>query len=489
MLKKTGFALQKSIERTKPIMAIYSISERKGRPYLLIALLGASLAVFSSACQKPSISFGSAFVSNNNTNIIVIDTCNVQLSTLLQDSFPTAGTGAMLLGHYQDPYFGTITSRTFAQIGNPVGANISTIPGVALDSICLIMFLNKWFYGDTIIPQRYYVSQLDTVITYPFPTQRTFYNNSSFPYNPTPWGYTDVSISPTANFSSQQALDSVKIRLPDSLGQTLIRMIQNHSDTVTNLNTFLSYFKGIVVYSDSSAGNSGAMFGFKDTVLMRLYYQVPGVYTTLYHFDFRLYNKFYQFNQITADRTGTPLAILNTLQASRPNPLIPTQAPSNLTNNAVYVQGASGIQTKITFPSLLNIASLPDYLGISRALLILKPLPGTFNQELPLPPQLVLSQSNETNVLGPPITSGSGTQFGSLIVDYTYGVNTSYTYDITSYIQGQMTVGGITQAQDALILNVPFPANGSTTDRVVFGDNTNKNYTISLRLYYVSLIQ
>jgi hypothetical protein len=52
-----------------------------------------------------------------------------------------------------------------------------------------------------------------------------------------------------------------------------------------------------------------------------------------------------------------------------------------------------------------------------------------------------------------------------------------------------MTVGGITQAQDALILNVPFPANGSTTDRVVFGDNTNKNYTISLRLYYVSLIQ
>src|SRR5580698_9365980 len=98
-------------------------------------------------CDKPNINFGTTFVNNNNTNIIVVDTFTASLSTVALDSFPTAGTGTMLIGRYNDPYFGNITSRSFLQMGIP------SIPGLtyqsAFDSLSLIMRVNKNYFGDT----------------------------------------------------------------------------------------------------------------------------------------------------------------------------------------------------------------------------------------------------------------------------------------------------------------------------------------------------
>ena len=453
--------------------------------YQLIFLLPVLVIVFLSACQKPSISFGTSFISDNNTNIKVLDTSTIQLSTVLIDSFATAGTGTMLLGHYHDASFGTITSRTFLQIGTPSGTS-SITNQTGFDSIVLIMRINKTFYADTTVEQRYYVSQLNEVIKLPSSTQITFYNNSSISFNPTPLGHTDIRISPTAVRTSQNALDSIKIRLPDTLGLRLLGMIQNKSDTITNPNSFLGYFKGVTVYSDTGATNSGAIYGFKDTVFMRLYYHQPGVFTTHNFLDFPFNNKSHQFNQITADRTGSPLEILTSLQSSRPNPLIPAEAGSALTNHGVYVQGTTGIQAKIRFPHITNILTIPDYIGLLKAQLILKPIVTTFTPELPLPPQLLLSQTDENNQSGIPIFVNASIEYGNLFVDYNGQTQTSYSYDITNYIKQQLTIGGITK--NGLMLSVPSAANSTTLNRAVFGDDTNKNYTINLKIYYISLL-
>lgn len=258
------------------------------------------IVLFLSACQKPVVGFGSSFVASNNTSIVEVDTSTVQLSTVLLDSFPTASTGSMLLGSYRDDEFGTITSKTFLQIGVPPRTTISNL--ATLDSISLIMRINKTFYSDTTVVQRYYVSQLTEPIILPYKTQFTYYNNSSFPSNPTPLGYSDVLISPTRALTTQNALDSVKIRLPDTLGQRLMVMVENNSDTVLTLNSFLGYFKGLLIYTDTTSAHSGAMFGFKDTVFLRMYYHEPGAVTTFYHLDFPFNNKSNQFNHITADR-------------------------------------------------------------------------------------------------------------------------------------------------------------------------------------------
>jgi len=219
---------------------------------------------------------------------------------------------------------------------------------------------------------------------------------------------------------------------------------------------------------------------------MRLYYHEPGVITNYKHIDFPFNNKSFQFNNISVDRSASPLAVLNSIQASRPNQLIPAEAPSSLTNNAVYVQGTTGIQTKLRFPYISNLLNIPDYIGILKAQLILTPIAGTFNPELALPQQMILSATDQNNELGTVIYFNGQVQYGNLLVDYVYGQNTLYTYDVTTYIKELLTLGS--NNTDGLILSVPSPASETTFNRVVFGDNTNKNYKITLKIYYISLV-
>jgi hypothetical protein len=461
-----------------------SMQRKNKQKKISITLLVPVLAMFLLAgCDKPNINFGTNFVSNNNTNIIVVDTFSANLSTVALDSFATAGTGAMLIGSYNDSYFGNIVARSFLQIGIP------TIPALTVqstfDSISLIMRVNKNYFGDTTLTQRYYVSQLDTPISLPKQptTQSTFYNNSTVPFNPVPLGFTDVTIRPTAGITSQVAKDSVKVRLPDALGQQLLDLMYRKSDTVTNLTSFVNFFKGLCIYSDST--NKGAIYSFRDSLIIRLYYHNPGAPANYFNVDFPMSNGSLQFNQVTIDRSATPLSVLTAIQASRPNPLIPAEVPSSLTNNSAFIQSMTGLEVKVKFPSIFTLSQFSDYIGILKAQLILKPLPGTYSVNLPLPPQVIASQTGITNQLGGTLALGNAVQYGNLITDYTTGQNTSYTYDVTSYLQQQILISG--NNDNGLILNIPSPAKNTTFNRAVLGDKTNRVYNTTLRIYYISL--
>jgi len=95
-------------------------------------------------CTKPVISFQSVYNGDNATNVVKIDTFAVQVSTVFLDSFVTSGTSAQLLGRYIDPFFGTITSRSYSDIGTP--NPLPTLTNYSVyDSIQLIMRINKTF--------------------------------------------------------------------------------------------------------------------------------------------------------------------------------------------------------------------------------------------------------------------------------------------------------------------------------------------------------
>jgi len=430
------------------------------------------LAIFLlAACQKPSINFGTTFTNENTTNVVAVDTFGVSLSTVLVDSFATAGTGSLLIGRYKDPYFGTVTSKTYLQVTPPaVLPIISNL--AAYDSLSLILRINKGFYGDTTTVQRYTVSQLTSVIELPV-TQLTFFSNSKIPYDPSPLGYADAQINPTAFFTSQKLNDSVKIKLPDSMGQELYNLLYNQSDTVRNINTFLGYFKGFAIYPDDNS--MGSIYGFKDTVIMRLYYHEPGLVYTPKFIDFLLNNKQYQFNQITYDRTGTPTAPIDSLH---------DEVASTLTGNAAYIQGTTGLEMKVRFPTIGNLLQYPDYLSVLKAVLTIKPVEGTYSPTLALPPTLGVSTTDPSNTIGPSLPFGNG----NLVIDYVYGANTSYTYDITPYIKQQILLGPQNNNNDGLMFYVPLPANNTTFNRVVVGDQfTPKDINkINLKIYYAS---
>ena len=427
------------------------------------------IAIFG--CTKPQIAFQNLGNGANTPNVVTIDTFAVQVSTVFLDSFTTSGPKAQLLGRYIDPYFGTITSQSYTDIGTP--SPLPTITNFSIyDSIQLITRIDRTFYGDTTQVQRFLVSQLTQVMNFPG-TQTAFYNNNSIPYDPVPLGSVDVKINPTAGLTTQRIGDTIKIGMPKSLGQTLFGLLYRQPDTITNPAIFRGYFKGLTIYPDTTL--PGAVYGFKDTMMLRLFYHDPGVVVTEKTTDFRVVNQFSQFNQITADRTGTP-----TQNVNRQSP----ELKSTASGNEAFLQPISSLYVKLLFPTIANLATYPDYLAVMKATLEIKPVQGTYSPIYNLPPIVNLSLTGEGNTIGAVLPVGNG----NLSIDYLYGTNTNYSFDITAYIQGAIAQGTPNNLKNGLIIVTPAAAFNSMFNRAVIGDafNATRSNQISLKIYYAS---
>jgi Domain of unknown function (DUF4270) len=448
-------------------MASKCFYRQRSSVYILPVLI--ILAI--SACTKPNIAFNSVYSPGNATNIVTVDTFAVQVSTVFLDSFTTSGTITQLLGRYIDPFFGTITSQSYSDIGTPFPLPVITNYTV-YDSIKLILRIDRTFYGDTTKVQRFNVSQLTQVMNFPN-GQNAFYNNNSIPYDPVVLGSTDVRINPRGGVTSQRIGDTVKIAMPNSMGQQLFDLLYRQSDTITNAATFRGYFKGLTVYPDTSL--PGAVYGFKDSMFLRIYYHEPGVVVTEHSTDFGVVNRNTQFNQIKADRIGTP-----TERITRYTPELQSTASAN----QAYLQPITSLYVKLLFPTISNLATYPDYLAVMKAELVIKPVQGTYSPTFDLPPLVNLSLTNQGNGIGAQLPSGSG----SLNIDYLYGTNTNYSYDITPYIQSAIAQGNQVNAKSGLILTTPAATFNIMFNRAVIGNtyNSQPSNQISLKIYYAS---
>jgi hypothetical protein len=125
-----------------------------------------------------------------------------------------------------------------------------------------------------------------------------------------------------------------------------------------------------------------------------------------------------------------------------------------------------------------------DYLAVMKAQLVIKPIAGTYSPLYALPPAVNVALTNEANSIGTPLPYGSG----NLIIDYLYGTNTSYSYDITTYIQNALTQGAASNAKNGLILTTPGAVYNTTFNRTVIGNSYNAQLSnqISLIIYYAS---
>jgi hypothetical protein len=221
------------------------------------------------------------------------------------------------------------------------------------------------------------------------------------------------------------------------------------------------------------------VYGFRDSVTMRLHYHVTDVFIENKYLDFTYYNgDNKQFIQVKSDRTSTPVAVFN----SSTKEIISTS-----TNNEAFLQYLTGFIPKIQFPSLRNLLLRSDYVKILKAQLIVKPVKSSYSGYMPLPPQLFASVTDLSNTFGSYLVApgSSDYQTGNLLIDPIYGETTAYTYDVTAYLQQQILVS--TNNQNGLLLVQPGPSLISNLDRVVIGDQKNNAGSIQLKLYYVSV--
>ncbi len=472
-------------------MTIYKYL-KKGR--LLFSFL---LAVFFlTSCQKqPNLLFGNTYTNTNNSaNVVLVDTSTVLLSTVFEDSTSTNGTGFLMVGSYNDPYLGNVTSRAFWQVAPPTSLpTISTIND-RYDSIGLILFFKKnnpW-YGDTTSLQTYVVNQVDSL--YQLGTfQNGFFSNNSLPVDPNPLGQTSPMVifptkGDTVPYTSQAIGDTVKIRLRDDMGKQLYNMVYNLSDTVKNATIWHNWFHGLCLSTPGvGSGGTGAIYSFKDSAIMRIYYREAGFISTVKFIDFNITNRSLAFNSIRTNYNNTAL---KNLRKPTQSVQTPPATLSKLTSNAAYVQTINGLNVKLSFPSLKSIAFRPDYIGLLSATLTVRPVPGSFNTEWRLPPQLGIYYTDQNNGLGTPIPAAgvSGAQTGNLSLDYFNPLATTYTYDVTAFVKLAITNNASYSADEGLMLSIPAPANVADLRRLVIADQSYQvNQRVLLSVYYISL--
>lgn len=435
-----------------------------------------------SACQKPDIKFGDQYLDNGLTQVIKIDTFGVDLSTVYIDSFPTSAKGVTLVGGYTDPYFGRIDTKTYFEIAPP-STSTSDFVRAVYDSMYITLRLNQTYYGDSTKPVHIDVSRLSKVIVAPYTNGipgSYLYNNEQYPVYPTPLGSVDVLVRP-------HLTDSIHIKLDDALGKDLFAKIKAGQSETLNATNFLNYFYGLQISSNT---NSAMVFGCKDTLDVKLMYHLPSMNKDSLAIKFSINNSSHHFTNMSVNRAGTLLQNLG--------PAIPVGVKSNnisskLTNNMAFTQAASSAMIKIRFPSVKDIVYVKNFTKILKAVLILKPVQGSYNSFYYLPSQLRLSSTNYSNALGSDLTalSSSGsytTQYGNLYLDYLNG-QTTYSYDITNYIKSVSVNESYPYNQDGLLLTPPSTAYETQFSRAIFGDRNNSvaNNRVELDIYYATV--
>lgn len=440
-------------------------------------LLAATAFFLAPSCKKVDVDFGEQQIDVDHTEIIMLDTITPVVSTVFVDSFSTAAPGTVLIGTNTDQVFGKVSAATYFEVAAP---SVTPETSATFDSLVLILKPNKAWYGDTTKAVHLNVYELDQliepVLTTDYATSGTLYNTTSFARKSTVLGSTAVTVRP--NFT-----DSIVVRLNGTnLGETLFQMMKDGDDALSTSEKFRNYvLKGLYV---GSGATDQLILGYKDSMSLRLYYKTGAAIRQQTYATFDVSNTSHQFNHIEIDRAGTALGNAG-FGASK------KQIYSTDLENKAFMQYITGSMVKIRFPSLRTaLTNAPNYSSILSARLTIKPLLNSYNYPYALPASLRLSTTNIENDLGSDLVYSSSssytTQTGSLSYDYSNMRNTAYTYDVTSYLQQQITVTTLNN-ENGLLLLPPSSSYITSFDRLIVGNNSNMDGQMSLVIYYMAI--
>ncbi len=419
--------------------------------------------VLMTACSSDGFIIGEKLLETC-IRTVIIDTCSIRMSTISIDSVVTSGHKSVLCGNYRD----TTSGRTGC-----IAYVVFTVPGtidppdaeIEFDSVDLAMTLNGTWLGDTTEYHSYNIYPLESVIA--MPDDEEFYSTYSVPY-------TEV---PLASFSFKPyplTGDTISVRLPDAFGIDLLEKIMNDDEEILgSQDRFMNYLEGFAI---TAGENNNTILGINvsDTSMMiRIHYH----YSTMARNERVITITPLQercFYGVTSDRNDTPF-----------ENLYGHELLSSMTGNMALVQALTASYVKIDFPYLNNLLELGDFGAVTDAELIIYPVKGTYSEAVPLPSGLSLYISDEDDVTLSAITtySGDALQTGDLVIDDLFNIDTYYSYDITTFLEGQLGAIGINKRNLQLI--VPEDELAVSLNTLVAGDASHGRNRIKLRISYL----
>jgi hypothetical protein len=414
------------------------------------------ISVLFAACTDDTKNFtlGTEFVISQ-TSVKLIDTFSVNLSTVLLDSITTSGTGSMLVGNYRDDIFGKIRTNSYFQVGVPESFDVED--NDTYDSLVLALRYNTYHFGDTTKSQRIFVHQLNENIK--LSNDGVIYSGTTFNYNLNPMG--SVSYTPKPNSE-----DTLFIRINNTFGADLFKKLKNGSEIITDNESFINYFHGLVLISDINS--EGSIIGFnasKENVELILFTSREGETSNIISNVFPLEDSTKQFNNIIHDFSSTPLS-----------PLVKQRiALSNAKTGGVsFLQGGIGLAIRVDIPSLSGVLLFKRGL-ITKAQLSIYPKQNSYDS-FDLPSNLAIYGSNKLNQMNSTYSSST------LTVDKKYQEETNYSFDVTEHLRAELADSYV-DPENGLLITLSNDVLNTTLYRSIINA---KNRMPKLKIYYLS---
>ena len=434
--------------------------------HILIFSLFAVLLFAAVSCTDEEYSLGSELVSPD-AHLTLIDTCTIEMETIMADSFQTSAKSVALVGRYRNSDFGLTSAYSYMTFATSSASALTE--AAVFDSITLTLHTSTVYYGDTMQSFDFTIHQLKNTVE--LDADGIQYNKNTVAYNETPIATAHFRHKPVSS-------EKYEIRLANSIGQDFFDKIQT-SDPLMDESKFTGYFHGLAFVPSAKENGSIAGFTVSDTAVhINVYYH--------YVDDVKSYGAYTFYLDNDADKSSSPIRQFNHFEYDWSNKLLATlksnsmKASSSKTNNQVYISTLHGMTAQIKFPYITELNHISKYSEITVSNLVLKPVSGTYTDQTPLPPSLYIYTLDVADQVLSALKEGttSTLQTGSLATDYVFGINTTYTFTTTSYLTAEIARFGV----NAEHLEIQIPST-SDLQTLVLGDARHSKNAIKSNLY------
>jgi hypothetical protein len=446
---------------------IYLLKKLSMHKFLILLFLGFLMISCDSDKDQGEFVVGANYLALKN-KVIAIDTVTVNVSTIKLDSLVTSNGSRILVGNYDDPLFGKVKADGYFQLSTSSfsikqNSDLES-SGYVFDSIAMILKYDDYYYADTTKVQTLSIHR----VLAKFKTNaedKSFYNSSGLNYSNESLGTISYKPQPINQ-------DSIRIKLNNEFGLELFNKFKNNE--ITSYEEFTDYLKGFAVTSGSSASNS--IIGFNLLSVLRLYYSKgKGDTDNSYTMDFAISDATKQFNAISSDRSGTLIQDL---------PLSKMNLSSSFTGNKGFIQSGAGIVMRVDFPYIKQLKYLSEKGAIVDAQLIMKPVKNSYSKMFSLPENLTVYVADKLNRIKTQLVNSSNENLSATLyngndeLDETVG----YKLSVGSFLQKEM----IKESDSKSGLIFTLPDLSKVVNRLVLGDQINKENQMKLQIYYIT---
>ena len=305
---------------------------------IIIALTATvALTTATISCNKSSL-LGAELFSGDQLPVSFTDALAINAITETNDSvFASLPYDYLPLGKVNDPMFGKYESKIYTQFDSSAFYDFPN----KIDSVVLVMgYSPKATYGDTMESQKISVYRLTQEIT-----NEGYFSNKTFLTESTPIG--SLEFTPRPSTFRTITLDSISNLASDTLPQIRIRLSDNFkaqiNDTIKYTKNFNQNFKGIEIRSEKE---TGCMMNFDFGTN-----KISGIYVYYHNLGADKDRKIYVFRP-----SARRFANFKNDYANAPiKPFLNNQTKGD---SLVFIQGMSGVNAKIEFPSLDTLGKI-----------------------------------------------------------------------------------------------------------------------------------